>query len=109
LRQERALRLEQFRGLDLVVRGERPDLNLIALFANVTQPADAPDIDDVLRSRQAKLHQGDQAVPAGQHLALLAELGQKLRGLSHRLRNVILKGLWNHKSPKSRNQKLEIR
>jgi len=72
LGQQRTLLDEQGRCFNRMVRGHRADRDLAAALANVAQSIDAPDVYDVFRLCQAKLHRGNQAVTAGEQLGVLA-------------------------------------
>ena len=45
------------------------------------QPGDAVDVDEVAGAGQPHVEHGDQALPAGEHLAVVADLGQHGDGL----------------------------
>src|SRR5436305_1279876 len=61
---------EQFRGLDLEVRGHGPDTDLSLVFADIVEVFDARDIDQDLGLHEAQLHGGKQAVASGQKLCM---------------------------------------
>jgi hypothetical protein len=54
------------------------------------QPGDAVDIDDVLRPAQPHGHHRHQALPAREHLCLVAQLGQHPHRLVNRRRPVVI-------------------
>src|SRR5712671_4121012 len=58
--------------------GERADVNLRALDTDLVQALDAVDVDQRSRLRQAQAHERDQAVPAREHLGVLAEIVEQL-------------------------------
>src|SRR5262249_47366704 len=57
------------------------DHDRVAVLANLTQHADARDVDERLRRREAQLHQRQQRVPAREHLRLLAARLEQLHRL----------------------------
>ena len=79
--QQRGVLGEQVGVLDVVVPGERADGDVVAVLADVAQVAEAADVDEHARLRQAQLHQRQQAVAAGDQLGLVAVLAEQADGL----------------------------
>src|SRR5690348_682017 len=76
--------------------GQRADVQLASLLLDVVELLDAVDVDERLRLRQAQSHERDQAVPACQHLGVLAELLEQLRRLIHGGGTGVFESGWNH-------------
>ena len=60
---------------------ERTDPHRVVGDVDGIQPGDAVDVDEVAGAGQAHVEHGDQALPAGEHLAVGAGLGQHGHGL----------------------------
>ena len=61
------------RGLERRLAHQGPDLQEAALFLDVVEAGDAADVHEVRRLGEAQLEQGQQALPSGEDLGLLAE------------------------------------
>jgi len=96
LREQRAGAVQQVRGLNLKMRGGRPNSDLAALFANVSQVLDASDIDQHFRLRQPQLHCREKAVSAGQKFGVVFMLGQQAKRLVQALGGDVVKTRRNH-------------
>jgi hypothetical protein len=75
--------------------GERAHGQRVAGLGDVVQ-RQATDVDDVSGRGQPELHDGDQALPAGQHLGVVPVLGQELERLLQRLGPVVLEPRRQH-------------
>ena len=67
--------------LEIHVAGERADGDVVTGIADVRQFTDAADVDEHARLGESQLHQGQQAVPAGEELGIVAVLADELDGL----------------------------
>jgi hypothetical protein len=72
---------DQRRRLGRGLARHRPDPQRPAAPPHVAQAADPVDVDQVLGVREAEVQQRDQALTAGQDLAVLTVLGQQAQGL----------------------------
>jgi len=72
-----------------MVGGERPDPQRVPIAAQVVEPADPADVDQMGGPGQPEVHHRDQALPAGDDLRLVAELGQQSDRSRHVSRAVI--------------------
>src|SRR3989304_1160527 len=77
LAQERALLLQERRGLHGVVGRQRPDGDGPAVLLDSGEPRNLSEIDEVLGLGQAELHHGEQAVTAGQDFRVILEPAQE--------------------------------
>jgi hypothetical protein len=59
-------------------------------------------VDQVRRLRHAQLHHGDETVPAGEHTAVFAVLGQQRDHFIDRTRPMVFEACWDHISLPSR-------
>src|SRR5262245_10128752 len=96
LRKEWALALEQRRGLDGVMRGQRADDERAALFLHARQRRHLADVDEVFGLREPELHGGQQTVAAGQELRLVLVLPEEVERFLDRGGLVILELCWIH-------------
>ena len=63
----------------------------------LVEPGDAVDVHEVRRFREAKRHDGDEALPARQNTAIFrCHLGQRLQRLIERLRHMVNEGRGFH-------------
>src|SRR6202521_268268 len=81
LREDGQLLLHQRRVLNRHVTRQRADVELGPAFLDVVEFLDAVDVDERLGLRETQAHQGYQAVPARQHLGVVAVLVQQLGSL----------------------------
>src|SRR3972149_3634922 len=75
--QERALLLQERRGLHGVVGRQRPDGDGPAVLLDSGEPRNLSEIDEGLGLGQAELHHGEQAVTAGQDFRVILEPAQE--------------------------------
>ena len=71
--QDRAFVAQQIGRQNLGLSGSRADDDHLAFFANTAKAVYAIDVDEMRRFRQTQFHHWNQAVAAGQHLAVVAE------------------------------------
>ena len=71
-----------------VVPGADPQRAVATLDA--LELGDAPDVDEVLEDREAQRQHRDEALTAGEHLRVVAELGEEVHGVGGRVRGVVL-------------------
>ncbi len=77
------------RVLYVRVTRERAHEQTALVFGDRSQRGDAADVDDVLGPSQTEGEQRDEALAAGQHLAVVPELPQLIEGLIDRRRPVV--------------------
>ena len=82
---------------ELGVARERADRDAVAVLAHVAQVVEPSDVDEHRGARKAEAEQGDQRLPAGEHLRVLA--AQQLDRLVERSRPLVLEPRGNHASP----------
>jgi hypothetical protein len=70
--QQRCTGLHDVADLHGAVAGERTDGDVVAGVADVGQVAEPAHVDEHRRLGQAQLHEGQQRVPAGEQLGLVA-------------------------------------
>jgi hypothetical protein len=95
--QDRNLRLQQLAGLEIAVAGESPDGHRVAGVVDVGQRIQPAHVDQHRRRGQPQLHQGDEGVPPGQQLRLVAVLVQQGDGLLGRGGTQVVEGGGNHR------------
>src|SRR5205807_893282 len=66
------------------MRRQGADSQLVTILLDVVELLDPVDVDKRRGLRQAKPHERNQAVAAGEHLGVLAELAEQLRRLVDR-------------------------
>ena len=98
-RQDPAFLEEQVGGQDLCLGRARADHDRIPLLANAAQAADGVDVDKMRRLGQTQFHHWHQTMAAGQHLALVTELTEKLQHFLDRFRAMILEHSGCHDTP----------
>ena len=76
--------------------GERADGDVVAGVADVRQVAEAADVDEHARLREAQLHQRQQAVAAGEELGVVAVLADEADGLVGGTGTDVVEGGGNH-------------
>src|SRR5882762_5642205 len=79
------------------MRGQLADTNLFAFLANVSEVADAADVDQQLRLGQTQFHRRNQAVATRENLRAIRVLGQQANGFRNRLRSQVIKCCGYHK------------
>jgi len=92
------------RLMELTEGSIRVDLNTVfadddhgvALGADALQLSQAAEIDEILGRRKPELHHRDEAMPAGQHPRLVAELVHQGDGVRDGGRTMIFERSWNH-------------
>ena len=62
-----------------VVTDQRPDVQLAVALLDAVESRDPVDVDQMRRRGEPKLHHRDQALPAGEHLGVLAVRGEEQR------------------------------
>ena len=72
--------------LDPGVAGDGPDPDRVVVDGDLVQLGQPVDVDQVRGGGQAHVEQRDQALAAGQDLAVVADLGQHGQGLGDRRR-----------------------
>src|SRR5438477_184953 len=72
---------DDVRMLDLRMRRHGADPELTALTPDPAQLRNAAEVDEESRLGEAELHQGDEAVPAGEELGVLAATSQRVEGV----------------------------
>ena len=72
---------EQVGADDLMLRRHRADDDVAAVGTDAFEVADAGEVDEMLRRRQAQLHHRYETVPAAERPRLLAKVGEQ----GHRL------------------------
>ena len=77
------------RVLYVRVTRERANEQTAVVFGDRRQRSDAADVDDVLGASQAEGKQRDEALAAGQHLAVVPELRKLIERLLDRRRPVV--------------------
>ena len=83
--------------LDPGVAGQGPHPDRVGVAGDLVQLGQPVDVDQVAGGGQAHVEQRDQALAAGQDLAVVADLGQHGQGLGHRARPVVLEHRWLHR------------
>ena len=81
---------DQRRAADLRLGGARPDPDGVATLLDAAQRRDPADVDEVVEDREPHGEHRDQALPAGDHLRAVAELGEQVDGLLGAVRRVVL-------------------
>ena len=81
---ERGVLGDQGVGPDRRVLGHRPDHDRVAVVADAAQRVDPAEVDDHLGRVEPHPEHREQALPAGQDLGLVPELGQGGERLLHR-------------------------
>ena len=64
------------RGLELMVPYERADADVRRGLPDERQVLDAVDVDEDRRAQQAEIEEGNEALPAGNDLGVVAAIGQ---------------------------------
>jgi hypothetical protein len=60
------------------------------------ETGDPVEVDEVPEGRESQRHHRDQALPAGQHLGLVAVLAEQRDRFAHARRRVVLESSWLH-------------
>src|SRR4029077_11854520 len=90
---------EQARSLGSLVAEEGADAQHPVPLLDKVQILDFVDVNQMAWAGESQLQQRDQALAAGQHLALVAELIEEIEGLVDASRRVILERRWQHGQP----------
>ena len=69
---------------DLVVSRPRADQQRVALVADAAQLVEPADVDQQVRVGEPQPQQRQQALPAGDHLGVVARIAQDVNGLVQR-------------------------
>jgi hypothetical protein len=88
--------LNQWRQLQVPFSGQGTDEKLVSFLFDVIQPLDLVDIYKDLRPAEPEVHDGHQALTAGQDLGFIFVLHQKPDGLFHCVWGEIFKGTRFH-------------
>ena len=81
---------------DLVVRGHGADDEAVALLADAAQGVDPPEVDDDRRRVEPHPQDGEQALPAGQDLGVVAGFGEGGESLLDRGRSGVVECCGDH-------------
>jgi hypothetical protein len=76
--------------------GDGPDPDGVVVDGDLVQLGQPVDVDQVAGGGQAHVEQRDQALAAGEDLAVVADLGQHGQGLGDRRGPVVLERRWLH-------------
>ena len=71
------------------MQGQRADPQFSVVHADVPQLGKPTDVHERRRAGETEVHHRDQALPAGEELGVVAELGQQRHGLLGGSRTVI--------------------
>ncbi len=82
--------------LEPAVPHERADADDVRMHLDVGETGHVVDVHDVPGRGQPHRHQRDQALPAREHLGVLAQPGEGVEGLPDTARPVIGEGGWLH-------------
>ena len=91
-----------FRG---ALPGEGADAQRAPVVPDVGQRFDPVDVDEIRRPGQPHVHQGDEALPARQHLGVVAVLGEESRPLIDGPGTVVLERRGLHALPPRRSSR----
>ena len=83
--------------LDRALRRHRLDRERAVRTGDPAQVVDPVEVDDVLEAREPQRQHRHQALPAGQHLGLVAVLGEQRGDVGDRLRRVVLERCGLHR------------
>ena len=84
-------------------RGHRPDRERAVRALDAAQLGDPVEVDEVLEAGEPQRQHRHQALPAGEHLGLVAVLGEQRDDVGERLRRVVLERCGLHgQLPKAR-------
>src|SRR5438552_11882439 len=86
----------------------RSDLDCSACLPDSSQTRNFREIDEILRSGEPELHQGNQAVPAGEHLGVVLVRSQERGCLGQRGRSDVLKRAGDHGETLLKNSVMQI-
>src|ERR671924_84139 len=92
---------EQARALAVLVAHERPDSQFALLLRQPVQPRQAVDVHEHPRRGETELHERDQALPAGEHLGLVAIAVQGGERLVERRRRLVFEPAGIHRPSSS--------
>ena len=74
--QERTVLAHQSGGFHRPLTGHGPDGQVAVVDPDAVEPGDLVEVHQVCRPREPEVEERDEALPAGQHLRLLAVLAQ---------------------------------
>ena len=97
-RQQREFGGEELGDFQVVMPGQRPDRDHVALVADVGQAAEPADVDEYLGHGEPQLHQRQQGVPAGQELRVLTGVGGEAKRLVRAASALVGKGRRDHEA-----------
>src|SRR4029077_21240040 len=82
---------------DVVVTRQRADRDVAVFLTDIAEVADAADVHQEGRRRQAQLHQRDEAMPTSEDLRLLPMLHQFGHSLRQGARDDVIECGWRHR------------
>ena len=85
---------------DVVVTDQCAHAQVPVGVVDVVETGDAVDVDEHLGEREPELHHRDEALPAGEHLRFVAELGEQRNSLVRAAGSVVLEGRRLHAPPR---------
>ena len=88
------LRADQF-----VLRRHGADDDVVPVAAGAFELGNAGEIDQIRRRGEPQLHHRDEAVPAGERAAIVAELGEQADRFLDGFRAMVVKRSRNHGHP----------
>src|SRR5690606_3005351 len=86
-------------ALYVVMRGHRTDHHGIAVVAHALELTDLAEVHDRGRCGQAHAQHGQQALPAREHLGVLARIGERTHRLIHSGRCYVVERSGDHCAP----------
>jgi hypothetical protein len=94
--EDRILRADEVRALEHAFARAPADLERPALLHHVLEPGDPPDVHEMGGLAQPELEEGQQALPTGQHLRVVAVLGEQGHGFGQRSGGVVVERRRDH-------------
>ena len=85
---------EQIICREVVMPRERADRDRVIVLAHVAEPVQAAKVHEQRGSCDAKTHGGNQRVPTGQELCVLAP--EQLDGVLDRVGDLVVEAGWDH-------------
>src|SRR5918999_2630359 len=93
--------LEDVVAVDVRVPRERADRDPIAVFADVTEVGQPPDVDEHGRFREPELHEWEERMPSREQLGVIAVLRKKVDGVFSRVGPRVVECRRDHQLPPS--------